>query len=88
MAREVFEMYQEEMGRQDQERVGLPSLDRLRYGAFLMFMEDPAYPETMRINLLGRIRLERPDLFERLQQQESQLFEELQQRQQQQQPLR
>lgn len=87
MAREVFEMYQEEMGRQEQDRVGLPSLDRLRYGAFMMFMEDPAYPETMRINLLGRIRLERPDLFEKLQQQEAQLFEEFQ-RQQQQQPQR
>lgn len=83
IAREVYELYQEEMGRQEQERVGLPSLDRLRYGAFIMFLEDPMYPETMRLNLLGRIRIERPDLFEKLQQQEARVFEEIGRQQQQ-----
>jgi hypothetical protein len=36
----------------------------------------------MRINLLGRIRVERPDLFERLQQQEANLLEEIGRQQQ------
>jgi hypothetical protein len=82
LAREVYELYQEEMGRQEQDRVGLPSLDRLRYGAFIMFLEDPMYPETLRTNLLGRIRIERPDLFDKLQQQETRVIEELRQQQQ------
>ena len=86
MAREVYELYQEEMGRQEQERVGLPSLDRLRYGAFIMFLEDAMYPETLRIGLLARIQIERPDLFEKLRQQEARIFEELSKQQQQQQP--
>lgn len=83
LAREVYEMYQKEMGLQEQERVGLPTMERLRYGAFMMFLEDTMYPETMRLNLLGRIRAERPDLFEQLQLQEKQLFEEMRQQQQQ-----
>ncbi len=84
MAREVYELYQQTMGLDEAYRVGLPPLDRLRYAAFVGFLEDPMYPETMRINLIGRIQIERPDLFERLQQQEIQIFEELQRQQQQQ----
>lgn len=85
IAREVYELYQEEMGRQEQNRLGLPSLDRLRYQAFIMFLEDPSYPETLRTNLLGRIRVERPDVFEKLQQQESKMLEELRRQQEQEQ---
>jgi hypothetical protein len=86
MAREVHELYQQDMGSQEQDRVGLPSLDRLRYGAFIMFLEDGMYPASLRTGLLARIQIERPDLFEKLQQQEARVFEELSKQQQQQQP--
>ena len=84
MAREVHELYQQDMGSQEQDRVGLPSLDRLRYGAFIMFLEDGMYPASLRTGLLARIQIERPDLFEKLQQQEARVFEELSKQQQQQ----
>ena len=82
MAREVHELYQEEMGRQEQYRVGLPPLDRLRYGAFIMFLDDPIYPKTLRENLLSRIRVERPDLYEKLLKQEARIIEEVNRQQQ------
>ncbi len=85
LAREVYTLYQREMGDYEQERVGLPPMDRLRYAALMMFLEDPMYPEHMRGNLLSRIQIERPEMFERLRRQEERLFEEFQ-RQQQQQP--
>ena len=85
LAKEVYEIYQREMGIDEAQRVGLPSMDRLRYAALMGFLEDTMYPETMRINLLSRIQIERPDLFERLRQQESQVFEEIEKLQQQQQ---
>jgi len=85
LAREVYELYQREMGQYEQERVGLPSLDRLRYGAFMSFLEDPMYPEQMRQNLLSRIQIERPDLFERLRRQNERVIEELRSQQQEQQ---
>ena len=81
VAREVYELYQEQTGKEEQQRIGLPSLDRLRYHAMVMFLEDPMYPETMRTNLLGRIRIERPDVFEILHRQESQILEELRRQQ-------
>lgn len=84
MVREVYELYQRERGAEEQQRAGLPSLDRLRYAALMGFLEDPMYPETMRINLLARIQIERPDLFERLGRQELQVFEEIEKLQQQQ----
>lgn len=86
LAREVYELYQQEMGSQEQGRVGLPSLDILRYGAFIMFLEDGMYPENLRLGLLARIKIERPDLFEKLQQQEARVFEELRKQQPQQPP--
>jgi hypothetical protein len=85
LAREVYELYQKEMGQFEQGRVGLPSLERLRYGAFVSFMEDPMYPQRLRQNLLARIQIERPDLFEQLRRQEERFFEEMRRMQQEQQ---
>ncbi len=85
LAKEVYEIYQREMGNEESDRVGLPSMDRLRYAALMGFLEDSMYPETMRMNLLSRIQIERPDMFEKLQQQEKQLFEEMEKQQKEQQ---
>ena len=84
MAQEVYAMYQKEHG-DESYRLGLPSLELLRYMAFMDFLNDNEYPQELRMSLLGRIQVERPDLFEKLQKQEKQYFQELQKQQQKQQ---
>lgn len=81
MAKEVYEIYQKDMGIDEPGRMGLPPLDWLRYQAFTQFLNDPSYPEYMRMSLLGRIRVERPDLFEKLQKTETEFFRRLEQQQ-------
>lgn len=88
IAREAYEIYQNQIGKDEPGRVGLPPLDRLRYWSLISFLEDPIYPESLRQSLLARIEIERPDLYKRLQEQEKQVFEELQQLQNQNAPSR
>lgn len=65
-AKEIYDLYQKQMGIDEPYRMGLPSFDRIKFEAFIGFMNDPFYPPEMRARLLGRIKLERPDLFEQL----------------------
>jgi len=67
-AREVYDMYQTETA--DGERTGLPPFEFMRYMALRGFMEDAFYPEHLKLRLIGRIRIERPELFEKLMRQE------------------
>ncbi|MBE0534239.1 MAG: hypothetical protein IH624_01120 [Phycisphaerae bacterium] len=67
-AKDVHDLYQTEMA--DGMRTALPSFDIIRYVALRDFMEDPFYPEDLKLRLMGRIKLDRPDLFEKLIQQE------------------
>lgn len=76
MAQEVYLFYQKEHN-DETYRVGLPTIDLLRYTAFMDFLNDPLYPEQMRMGMLGRMQAERPDLFEKIKKQEQQFFEEL-----------
>jgi len=46
------------------------------------FLEDWQYPPNLRRNLLGRIKIERPNLFNKLMQQEEILLKQAQQQQQ------
>jgi hypothetical protein len=85
MAQDVYAMYQKENSGESY-RLGLPSMELLRYMAFMDFLNDPEYPQEMRMSLLGRIQVERPDLFEKLKKQEQQYFQELQKQQQKAQP--
>jgi hypothetical protein len=85
MGQEVYTMYQKENSGEAY-RLGLPSMELLRYMAFMDFLNDPEYPQELRMNLLGRIQVERPDLFEKLKKQEQQYFEELRKQQQKEQP--
>lgn len=64
-AREIYEKYQKEMGAQEQERVGLVSMDKMRFLGLGQFLENPMLPEHLRMSLLGRIKVERPDLYEK-----------------------
>ncbi|MHC4773083.1 MAG: hypothetical protein ACYS8S_05810, partial [Planctomycetota bacterium] len=86
MAQQIYDIYQKNMGIDEPGRMGLPPMVWFRYQAFAAFLNDPMYPEQMRMGLLGRIRVERPDLFEKLQKQEIQFIEQIKKQQQQQQP--
>jgi hypothetical protein len=82
MAKEVHELYQSQMGAGEPGRMGLPAMDWFRYQAFLGFLNDPAYPEYMRMSLIGRIQVERPDLFEKLEKMEIQFIEQMKKQEQ------
>ncbi|MHC4523997.1 MAG: hypothetical protein ACYTEU_01425 [Planctomycetota bacterium] len=86
MAQEIYDIYQKNMGVDEPGRMGLPPMVWFRYQAFSAFLNDPMYPEQMRMGLIGRIQVERPDLFEKLQKQEIQFIEQIKKQQQQQQP--
>jgi hypothetical protein len=83
LAQEVYTMYQREHSEEDY-RLGMPSFELLRYMAFMDFLNDPEYPRELQMSLLGRIQVERPDLFEKLKKQEQQYFELLRKQQEQQ----
>jgi hypothetical protein len=55
----------------------------MRYTALRDFFNDVQYPPAMRQNLLGRIKVERPQLAEQFSQIEEQLEKESQQKPQQ-----
>jgi hypothetical protein len=68
-AKEVFTIYQTKYSDEEWRRLDLPNFEMLRFLAFLDFMRDRFYPENLRNALLGRIKVERPDLFEKLEKQ-------------------
>ena len=79
MAEEVYEHYQARFP-DEQERIGLPDLKLIRYLALIDFLNDAQYPPNLRRSLLGRIKVERPELIEQLKQQEEMLKKIEQQR--------
>jgi hypothetical protein len=81
MAKEVYDIYQKEMGEGEPGRMGLPPMDWFRYQAFIGFLNDPAYEDYMRASLLGRIQVERPDLFEKLQKMEIEFIQQMEKQQ-------
>ena len=76
MAEEAYKHYMDKSG--DLPRVDLPEFSQLRYLALRDFLDDWQYPPNLRRNLLGRIKVERPDLFKKLMQQEETLFKQAQ----------
>jgi len=83
LAQQVYDYYQREIGEDVPGRIGLPPMDLLRYSAFRDFMQDPQYPDSFKMSLIGRIQIERPDLFEKLQKQEEWFLKQIRQYQQQ-----
>lgn len=69
LAQQVYDYYIKEFS-DEQGRLGLPTMARIRYTALIDVLDDPQYPEYLRRNLLARIRNERPQLFELLQKEE------------------
>jgi hypothetical protein len=74
MAEELHKHYQSAY--LDENRINLPDFKLLRYFALLDFFNDYRYPLNLRQSLLGRIKIERPDLAEQLKDVELQLLEQ------------
>jgi len=77
MAQEAYEIYQSAYS--DENRINLPDFKLLRYFALLDFFNDQRFPPNLRRNLLGRIKIERPQLAEQLKQEEEKLLKQLEQ---------
>jgi hypothetical protein len=75
MAKDTYDLYNKEID--PEERIALPDFKLLRYLALVAFMNDRLYPPNVGRNLLGRIKIERPDLYEQLIQRERQEEEQL-----------
>ena len=71
MAEEAYDLYYKSID--PEKRIALPDFKLLRYLALIDFLSDQQYPPNLRRNLHGRIKIERPDLFEQLMQQEEML---------------
>jgi hypothetical protein len=76
MAQEVYNQYQKKSGGEDVDRITLPSFSILRYVGLMTFLDDPWRPGYLKQNLLGRINIERPELFKKLQEQHRMILEE------------
>jgi len=59
----------------------LPEFKLMKYFALMDFLYDEQYPPDLKNGLLGRIKVERPELYEQLKQQADQ-FEKQQQQEQ------
>lgn len=79
MAEEIHQHYKSIYG--DGNRIDLPEFPLLRYFALMDFLYDQQYPPYLRQSLLGRIKIERPELAEQLEQQEKMLMEQQKQTQ-------
>jgi hypothetical protein len=71
MAKEIYDNYQSMYS--DQERINLPDIRLLRYFALMDFLNDRQYPDNLRRALVGRIKVERPELARQLEQQEAEM---------------
>jgi len=71
LAEEVWEHYQTEYP--DEQRIDLAELPLLRYLALGDFLNDEQYPPNLRRNLLGRIKIEKPELYKQFEQQAEKL---------------
>ena len=59
------------------DRVVLPDFEVLRYIGISSFLNDLRYPDFVRQNLIERIRIERPQLYEQLNQQHEYFMQEM-----------
>ncbi len=75
MAKEAYDIYYKSID--PEARIALPDFKLLRYLALFDFLNDQQYPRNFRRNLLGRIKIEKPDLFEQLMQQEQEILKKL-----------
>jgi len=72
LAKEVYKHYHDMY--KDENRIDLPELPMLRYLALIDFLNDRQYSPDIRNTLLGRIKIERPELVKKLQQQQKKML--------------
>jgi hypothetical protein len=77
MAREVYDQYQKEFGDEGVDRIPLPDFEVLRYIGITGFLNDLEYPDFVRQNLIERLRIERPELYEKMRQQHEYFMQEM-----------
>jgi len=77
-AEEAYKIYEKKFP--DVPRVELLEFPQMRYLALRDFLDDWQYPPNLRRNLLGRIKIERPDLYKKLELQEEILLKQTQQK--------
>ena len=85
LAKEIWDYYQSKYT--DEERIDLPDFKLLRYLALRDFLEDWLYPPNLRLSLLARIEIEKPELAEQLKPWKDQLEQQKDQIKQQEQDL-
>ncbi len=77
LAQEIYDYYNAKYS--DENRIDLPDFKLLRYLALFDFLNDEQFPPYLRAGLLGRMKVERPELLEQLKVQEKNLMDKLQQ---------
>lgn len=80
IAKDVYDLYQ--APRADVDRINLPDFKMLRYFALQDFFSDPQYPVGLRRALVGRIKVEKPELAEQFKQHEMRMIQQQQQQNQ------
>jgi hypothetical protein len=85
MAKEVWDYYQSKYP--DEQRIDLADFKLLRFLALQDFLEDWLYPPNLRLSLLARIEIEKPELAEQLKPWKEQLDKQKDQIKQQEQDL-
>ena len=76
---EIYKQYNE--ANPAENRIDLPDIKIMKYLALIDFLADEEYPMVLRQSLIGRIKIERPDLFKQLEQQEEMLRKQAEQAQ-------
>ena len=66
IALDVYKQYQGEAAGESVDRVELADFSRMRYLALIDFLNDQSTPPNMKMSLLQRIKIERPELYESL----------------------
>jgi hypothetical protein len=77
MAMEMYDYYQKDVGKEGVDRDVLPDFNVFRYIGISSFLNDARYPDYIRQNLLERIQIERPELYEKLEQQHEYFKQEM-----------
>ncbi|MHC4551198.1 MAG: hypothetical protein ACYSUT_00315 [Planctomycetota bacterium] len=78
-AQEIYDVYMKDRATDpvERQRMGLASMKFMRYQAFMLFLDDPMYPESIRIGLVNRLKLEQPETFKQFEQQHQEVLDRL-----------
>lgn len=78
MAQDVYDYYQRQYTGEGVDRIELPDISVMKYIGVMGFLNDQRYPDYVRKNLIERIQIERPQLYEQLSKQNEFFMQEMQ----------